>query len=166
MKMSSLGRKQFSLVDLDITFICNTFSKKKKKKLLQGKWKDGGKGKEGERRRGGRKSREWIEANSIGNAGSKWWATTFPMFVKLWVLQRWPCLSTVGRRWGLRSEVLTCIKSSELQRMLHVLSCASLLTWLLTLTPVTRDQISETLDVLLLCDRHCLFESSAHSLFG
>jgi len=62
--------------------------------------------------------------------------------------------------------VLKWIKSSVLQVMLHMQSYASLLIWLLTLTPVIRDQISETFDVMLLCDHHCLFESSVHFLFG
>lgn len=45
MKMSSLGRKQFSLVDLDITFICNTFSKKKWRNYYRENEKMEGRGK-------------------------------------------------------------------------------------------------------------------------
>ena len=54
MKMSSLGRKQFSLVDLDITFICNTFSKKNEE-IITGKMK---RWREGERRRKDERGKE------------------------------------------------------------------------------------------------------------
>ena len=63
--------------------------------------------------------------------------------------------------------MLQWTKSSALQVMLHMLmSYASLLIWLLTLAPIIRDQISETFDVMLLCDHHCLFGSNVHFLFG
>ena len=80
-------RKQFSLVDLDITFICNRFSKNEWRNYYRENEKmEGRDKKEGGRRTEGRKSRKWIKANSIGKAESKWWTTIFPMFVKLWVL--------------------------------------------------------------------------------
>lgn len=63
--------------------MCNTFSKNEWRNYYRENEKMEGRDKKGGgRRAGGRKSREWIEANSIGKAESKWWTTTFPVFVK------------------------------------------------------------------------------------